>query len=81
MGDPWPVPISVPALFVRGLHQDLIGGKAINKIDIRVILDEDPDICWLYPLTKDKEQYNQNSIEFISEPTDFADQRNGSDPI
>ena len=32
MGDP--VPISVPALFVRGLPQDLIGGKAINKINI-----------------------------------------------
>ena len=29
-----PVLISVPALFVRGLPQDLIGGKAINKINI-----------------------------------------------
>ncbi len=29
------VPMTVPALFVRGLPQDLIGGKAINKIDIK----------------------------------------------
>ena len=49
MGDPVPIsvefdddddPISVPALFVKGLHQDLIGGKAINKLNIRVILDD-----------------------------------------
>ena len=53
MGDP--VPISVLALFVRGLSQDLIGGKAINKINIRVILDDDPDICGVYPLSKEKE--------------------------
>ena len=43
MGDP--VPISVLALFVRGLPQDLIGGKGVNKVNIRVILDDDPDIC------------------------------------
>ena len=65
MGDP--VPISVPALLVRGLPQDLIGGKAVNKINIRVILDDDPDICGLYPLTKDMEQHYQESFEFVSE--------------
>ena len=65
------VPISVPALFVQGLHQDLIGGKAINNINILVILDDYPDICWLYPLTKDKEQHYQDSNEFIIEPTDL----------
>ena len=65
------VPISVPALFVRGLPQDFIGGKAINKINIRVILDDDPDICGLYPLTKEKEQHYQESIEFISEHMDL----------
>ena len=69
MGDP--VPISVPALFVRGLPQYLIGVNAINKINIRVILDDDPNICGLYPLTKDKEQHYQDSIEFISEHTDL----------
>ena len=31
------VPISVPALFVRGLPQDLIGGKAVNKVNILYI--------------------------------------------
>ena len=69
MGDP--VPISVLALFVQGLPQDLIGGKAINKINIPVILDDDPDICGLYPLSKEKEQHHQESIEFISEHTDL----------
>jgi hypothetical protein len=38
MGDP--VPISVPALFVRGVHQDLIGGKAVNKLNIRATGNE-----------------------------------------
>jgi hypothetical protein len=69
MGDP--DPITVPALFVRGLHQDPIGGKSVKKINIRVILDNDPDICGFYPLTKDKEQRHQDSIEFIGEPTDL----------
>ena len=69
MGDP--VPISVLALFMRGLPQDLIGGKAINKINIRVILDDDPDICGRYPLKKEKKQLHQESIEFISKHTDL----------
>ena len=71
MGDP--VPISVLALFVRGPPQDLIGGKAINKINIQVIfkLDDDPDICGLYPLSKEEEQHYRESIEFISEHTDL----------
>ena len=68
VGDP--VPISVPALIVQGLRQDLIGGKAVNKVNILLILDENPDICRLYPLTKDKEQHYQDSIEFIGGPTD-----------
>jgi hypothetical protein len=66
-----PVLISVPALFVRGLHQDLISGKAVSKINIRVILDNNLDICRLYLLTKDKEHNYKDSIEFIGEPTDF----------
>ncbi len=67
----YPVPISSQALFVLGLHQDLIGGKDVNKINIRVTLDDNPDICWLYPLSKEKEQKYQDSIEFIGEPTDL----------
>ncbi len=39
-----PVPIFDSALYVRGLHQDLIGGKAFNKLNIQVILDYNPDI-------------------------------------
>ncbi len=66
-----PVSISVPALFVLGLHQGLIGGKAVSNLNIRVILDYDPDIRGLYPLTKDKEQNYQDPIEFIYEPTDL----------
>ena len=42
MGDP-----------VLGLPQDLIGGKAVNKINIQVILDDEPDIYGLYPLSKE----------------------------
>ncbi len=53
------VPITVPALFVKGLPQDLIGGKSVNKMNICVILDDDPDICGLYPLIKEKEQHYQ----------------------
>ena len=37
-----------------------------------MILDEDPDICGLYPLTKDKEQHYQDSVEFFSEPKDLS---------
>ena len=38
-----------------------------------MILDDDPDICGWYPLTRDKEQHYQDSIEFIGEPTDDGD--------
>ena len=37
-------PITVPALFVKGIPQDLIGGNSVNKVNIRVIVDDDPDI-------------------------------------
>ncbi len=43
------VPTTVPVLFVKGLPQDLIGGKSVNKMNIQVILDDDQDICGLYP--------------------------------
>ena len=36
-----------------------------------MILDEDPDIAGLYPLDKDKQQHIEESIPFISEPTDL----------
>jgi hypothetical protein len=37
--------ITVPAVYVKGLPQDLLGGKTLNRNAIRVILDSDPDIC------------------------------------
>ena len=37
-------PITVPALYVRGLPQDLLGGKSLTRQNIRVILDDDADI-------------------------------------
>jgi hypothetical protein len=38
--------INVPALSVKGLPQDLLGEKSVNlaNLNIRVILDSDPDI-------------------------------------
>ena len=65
------VTYTVPSLFVRGLPQDLLGGKSVNRQNIRVILEANPDMCGLYPLDKDKEQHYQYSIEFISEPIDL----------
>ena len=56
------------AVYVKGLPQDLLGGKTLNRNAIRVILDSDPDICGLYPLDENREQHLQTSIEFISEP-------------
>ncbi len=60
--------MTVPALYVKGLPQDLLGGKALNKENIRLILDSDQDICGLYPLDNDCEQHRHTSIEFFSEP-------------
>ncbi len=65
------VTITVPAIFVKGLLQDLLGGKSVTNANIRVILDADPDLCGLYPLNKNHEQQYQDLIEFIGEPTDL----------
>ncbi len=65
------VTITVPAIYVKGLLQDLLGGKSVTNANIRVVLDTDPDICWLYPLDKNHEQHYQDSIEFIGEPADL----------
>ncbi len=54
------------AFFVKGLPQDLLGGKSVNRENIRVILDSDHDICGLYPLDKNHAQRHQESIEFTS---------------
>ena len=63
------VSITTPALYAKSIHQDLLSGKACNRIGVRLILDEDPDISGLYPLDKDKQPHIEESIPFISEPT------------
>ena len=65
------VSLTVPALYLKSVNQDLLSGKACNKIGVRIILDEDPDISGLYLLDKEKQQHLEESIPFISEPTDF----------
>ncbi len=53
------------AFFVKGLLQDLLGGKFVNHENIQVILDSDHDIC-SFPLDKNYEQHYQESIDFTS---------------
>ena len=38
------VTITTPALYVKNVHPDLLSGKACNRANIRIILDEGPDI-------------------------------------
>ena len=70
-------PITVNALYVRGLPQDLLGGKSLNRENIRVILDDDSEICGIYPLEsgldENYEQHYQTSVEFINEPGQATD--------
>ena len=65
------VSITTPALYVKTANQDLLSCKKCNKIGIRVILDEDPDISGLYMLDRDREQHIEDSIPFISECSDL----------
>ncbi len=51
------VTITVPALFDKGLPQDLVGGKSVTNKSISVILELDPDICCLFLLDKNNEQH------------------------
>jgi hypothetical protein len=59
------ISITTPAIYVRNLPQDLMGGKPVNRENIRVIFDEDQDICGLYPLNDKHEATFQNSIQQI----------------
>jgi hypothetical protein len=63
--------ITTPALYLKNIHQDLLSGKAYNRVQIRIILDLDPDIAGLYPLDEEKQQHFEESIAFITEPTDL----------
>ena len=66
-------PITVPALYVRGLPQDLLGGKSLTRQNIRVILDDDADIGGIYPLDEDCNPHYQDSFEFVNDPARDTD--------
>ena len=51
------VSLTVPELYVKSVNLDLLIGKACNKIKVRIILDEDPDVGRLYLLNKYKQQH------------------------
>ena len=42
--------ITTKAYYVRDLKRDLLGGRALTKSGFRVILDNDPEICGVYPV-------------------------------
>ncbi len=65
------VTVTTPALYAKNIQQDLLSGKACNRVGIRIILDADPDIAGLYPLDVDKQQHIEESISFIPEPTEL----------
>jgi hypothetical protein len=65
------VSITTSAIYVKGFVQDLKAGKSLNREKFRIILDEDPDVSGLYPLNEQKEARYQDSIPFISEPSDL----------
>jgi hypothetical protein len=48
----WDLAITATDLFVKGLPQDLLGGKSVNRENIRVILDSDHDICGVFLWTR-----------------------------
>jgi hypothetical protein len=50
---------------------NLLGGKSVNCKNIRVILDEDPEVSGLHPLDNNRGKHDKDSIEFIGEPTDL----------
>jgi hypothetical protein len=65
------VTVTTPALYAKIIHQDLLSGKACNRVGIRIVLDADTDIAGLYPLDANKQQHIEESISFIPEPTEL----------
>ncbi len=63
--------VTNPALYVKSAHQDSLSIKACNRAGIPAILDQDPNVAGLYPLDKEKREHLEDSIPFISEPTDL----------
>ena len=41
----------ITTLYVPGLDQDLLGGRALIKAKYRMVLDEDPTISGIFPVT------------------------------
>ncbi len=57
---------------MKSINQDLLSGKACNKIEFGIMLDEDPDLGGSFPVDKDKQQQHiEESISFLSEPTNL----------
>ncbi len=68
------VSLTVPALCVKCVYQDILSWKASNKIGVRIILDQDPDINGLYPLDRGKQQDLEGSLaESIPSISDLTD--------
>ena len=42
----------ITTLYVPGLDQDLLGGRALIKAKYRMVLDEDPTISGIFPVTE-----------------------------
>ena len=66
------VTITTPAIFVRGLPQDLLSGKSVNQSKVRIILDEDSEVSGLYPLDESHEIRYQDSIPLLVSPQIFV---------
>ena len=45
-------PVTTRAFYVKDLKHDLLGGRALVNADNRVILDKDPTVAGVYPVTK-----------------------------
>ena len=45
-------PITTKAFYVPGFNQDLLGGRALIKAKYRMVLDEDPTISGIFPVTE-----------------------------
>ena len=62
------ISLTVPALYVKSVNQDLLSGKACIKIGVSIILDEDPrpDFSGLYPPKKSNYTLNNPFHSLVS---------------
>ena len=54
------VTVTIPSLYAKNIHQDILSGKASNWAGIHKILDADLDIAGVYLLDADKQQQLRN---------------------